>query len=181
MPKIVVFDTETTGLPVKAPELDIAQPWPIQLGVVVFEDFQMTETLNTLACPPEGAVWSPHAIRTHGLSEELIRREGKPMADVLRSFYQMTVDADIIAAYNLPFDDRIISTTARRLGINHRCAPKALRVCIMKQFEDRYNHRPRLTSAYTQCFKQPMQAAHDAFADALAASEIMMHILSNPA
>ena len=172
--KIVVFDTETTGLPdSNLDELHWDQPWVIQLGAVVLEDWDIVERLNTIIRVPDMVLFQPEAVSLHGISPEVCLNQGKPIEQVLDTFAHMCKGADIISTYNFMFDSRIMRTCNTRLGRTKPLwSPDTYEHCIMLQAQDYFMERCTLKQCYRRFFKKPLQDAHDAFADTIAATEI---------
>lgn len=172
--KIVVFDTETTGLfDPDLPEDHMDQPWPVQLGVCVLQDFEITETLNTLIIPPEGVPFNESAVNLHGISPEVVLELGRPISDVFYSFSQLCRGAEIICTYNFAFDSRIMLTSARRIGFERPLwSPETYEHCIMVQAQEYFRDRLPLKRVYQRLFNRQLTDAHDAFADTVAATEV---------
>lgn len=176
--KFVVFDTETTGLPVRAADDAPEQPWPVQFGAVVYEDFQLVKSINVLVRPPQSAVFNPSAVKVHGITRELVDHKGRFIDDVLDEFGELISGQDVIAAYNLPFDERIMRTAALRRGKPWDIPAPTMRVCVMRQAEQHFGYRQKLGQVYAKLLGKPLQDAHDAYVDSLAAAEVFMHILA---
>jgi DNA polymerase-3 subunit alpha len=181
--KVLCFDTETTGLPISGVDpLDITQPWPCQLGAVLLENFEIVHSMNTLVRLPKAATFDPGAVNVHGITPALCRAEGKDIREVLNEFRDMAESADLITAYNLAFDDRIMHTTALRVDegeyTDRPVIPKsAQKMCIMKKVEQQLKRPIRLSGAYYVYLRKKIEDAHDAFADTLAAAEILKAIV----
>lgn len=175
--KLAVFDTETTDLPQAGDELGEHQPWPVSIAAVMFDDFKIISKLNILVRPPEGAFWHPRAVETHGITPELVAHEGHDMTVGMLALRAFLRDAEIVAAYNMPFDERIISSSSRRVGpqefLERPVIPdSADKVCIMEAAAYELHGRVKLKQAYRILVGRELQDAHDAFADALAAAEV---------
>lgn len=178
--KILVFDTETTGLPLKGDQNAFEQPWVIQLGAVLLDlrEDKCLGTINTLVVPPEGVKFHEGAVRVHGLSEELVRSEGRPMVDVMLELRDMRRQANIVSAYNLAFDERLVRTSSERshedfvndpvLGT----AEDTFHHCIMNQATVYFKGRRKLEQVYRDLKGVGIEDAHDAMADTLAAAEV---------
>lgn len=183
--KVLIVDTETTGLPKKGDQYAFEQPWVIQLGAVLFDlqSDRFEETINTLVVPPEGAIFEPGAVKTHGFSEEVVRANGRPMEEVYSELREMRKKATIVAAYNLDFDERLVRTSSIRahpdfandlvLGtpeeVHHHC--------VMKQAMAVFRKRERLGVVYKRLKGETLEGAHDALADAVAAGVIFKEML----
>lgn len=182
--KTLVIDTETTGLFTKANELDVEQPWPVQLAVIVLDDqLQVTAQVNALIIPPEGAVWTEKAMQMHGINPAVVAANGRPAAEVLGELRDLAADADCIAAYNLPYDERVVRTSGMRLGLGPifpQPSETVEHLCIMEWASWKLGARYRLAQAYKQLTGKRIENAHDAFADTLAAVEVLQHIYADP-
>lgn len=183
--KILVVDTETTGLPKKGDEYAFEQPWVIQLGAVLFDlqSDRFEETINTLVVPPEGVFFEPKAVETHGFSEEVVRASGRPMEEVYSELREMRKKATIVAAYNLDFDERLVRTSSIRahpefaedMVLGH---PEEVRHhCIMKQAMAVFRRREKLEMVYKRLKGHKLEDAHDALADAIAAAVVFKEML----
>lgn len=173
--RIVVFDTETTGLPVSGSDMLMEQPWAVQLAAVVLNDtLEIVETLNTLVIPPPGAVWSTKAQQMHGITLEAVNANGRHTKDVLESFREMLADANMWAAYNLPYDERVIRTSAKRIGLSDIVPETCESWCIMKwaSMSEFQGGKRRLEQTYRHLTGKQIADAHDAMADTLAAVEV---------
>lgn len=171
---ILVFDTETTGLWHKGDELDVTQPWPVQIGAVLLSsELILIGQLDILVKVPPGAVFDEHAVAIHGLTPELIEAEGMDMETGYAQFRELSRQASMIAAYNLPYDFRIMRTSAERLGMAPFFTPEQHKMCIMEQVQRDMERRVKLRVAYRKYTGLEIADAHDAFADTLAAAEVL--------
>jgi len=182
--KVLVFDTETTGLPVQGEDpLSIVQPWPVQLGVVMLGDnFEIIKTVNTLVKVPRGAPFHEKAVEVHGITPALCQAEGRPIKEVLAEFRELCEEADLITAYNLAFDEKVMRQTSMRIDPeDYSQRPifpdNTQTMCIMKRAEVMLNRPVRLSGAYYTFLRKKIEDAHDAFADTLAAAEVLKAML----
>lgn len=181
--RIVIFDTETTGLfDQDLPELHLDQPWILQLGAVVLgEDWEIIESLNTVVIPAADCLFQQSAIELHGLTPEVVLQHGKPTIDVLKTFRTMCEGASIIASYNLAFDKRVINTTALRTDTteftkNPLWSPDTFEHCVMMQAQEWFGQRVKLNQCYKRLYDAVLENAHDAFADTIAATECFRYM-----
>ena len=182
--KTIVFDTETTGLWHDGDELAVTQPWPVQISAVILTDeFQIESEFNELAIPPSGADWTEKAMEITGITPDVVKANGRPMADVLRDFQLFAAGVEVVAAYNLPFDYRIVRTSGERMGMSELLPPASKDVehlCVMEWASYKMGVRVQLWHAYRQITGKLIENAHDAMADTLAAVEILQHLYVNP-
>lgn len=114
--KILVFDTETTGLPVKnennkEPSIYDFDKWPyiIQISCILY-DFSTNETIiknnyikidNSIAIPNE-------SFEKHKLTHEFLNKNGINIIPALREFNELLKISDIIVGHNISFDKRMV-------------------------------------------------------------------------
>jgi DNA polymerase-3 subunit alpha len=184
--KTIVFDTETTGLPAKSPtpEDSVLQPWPVQISAVALDDqLQIVGEFNELAIPPDGCDWQVRAMEITGITWDTVRANGRPVKEVLWDFVNFCKDTDVYAAYNFPFDYRVIRQTGLRLGYPLAIpAPSDTleHLCLMEWATLTLGARYQLGQAYKRITGKRIENAHDAMADTLAAVEIMRALYVAP-
>jgi DNA polymerase III epsilon subunit-like protein len=194
--KVLVFDTETTGLPKNRPVEHPEQPWVIQLGAVFFDlaGDKFEHTMNTLVIPPDHAEIDPEkfagAEKVHGISLDMIYANGRSSQSVYRELRDLASEADIIAAYNFDFDEKLIRFSSYRTSPTFIHSPvlgrptEVAHHCIMHQTKDYYQSPKwlKLNEAYQRITGEPITDAHDALADAVAAAivfkELTMKIMT---
>lgn len=184
--KVLVVDTETTGLPRKGDIFSPEQPWVVQMGAVLMDlsEDGYSYTMNTLVNPPEDAYFDPKAMAVNGLSEEQIRAEGRDIVEVMAELREVRRKADVVSAYNLDFDERIIRSSSGRAhpdfrtdlvlgrhdeGVSH--------ICIMKQSMTALGARYKLEQVHKRVTGELLLNAHDALADTEAAARVMKELL----
>jgi DNA polymerase III epsilon subunit-like protein len=188
--KVLVFDTETTGLPKNRPVEHPEQPWVIQLGAVFFDlaSDRFEHTINTLVIPPDNAEIDREkfagAERVHGISLDMIYANGRSSQSVYRELRDLASEADIIAAYNLDFDEKLIKFSSYRthpsfiLNPVLRTPTEVSHHCIMNQTKDYYKSPKwlKLNDVYQRITGDQIVDAHDALADAVAAAVVFKEI-----
>lgn len=101
--RIMVFDTETTGL--KDPKNYI-----LQLCFVIY-DVQKKETIRTynsyIKIPPNVEI-SEEVTKIHGITREMCDEKGVPIEKALLEFTREYLSADIVVAHNFDFDKYFI-------------------------------------------------------------------------
>lgn len=175
--RIIVFDTETTGLFNSGDEHDFSQPWPVQLGAVIMDGgLNIVQEVNTLIKVPEGVPFHPKAIETHKITPELCANEGRPIEEVIEEFTEILNGCALVAAYNLPYDFRVMRTTGHRIGANRPVFHDNItQLCLMQQVQRVFGRKIKLGKAYEHFLGKEIQDAHDAFADTIAAAELLRH------
>ena len=177
----LLFDTETSGLPISAPPGHPNQPRLLQLGAVVLDnDYRVRAELNMMVKWPAPVDIHPLALKAHGISYELTQQFGQAPAVVAEAFEQMVAQTQFQAAFNSAFDFQIInifSAQAARpkaaLAQTPFCPMKALTPVM--QLPGKYPGQykwPSLQQAHVHCTGREFDGAHDAMADVRALVEI---------
>lgn len=183
--RILVFDTETTGLPQgKNPSIYDTDKWPhvIQLSWIVYDtvasDYtELEDTLVRTPVPP-----SADSERIHGITYSMAKRTGVPIRDALTSFDIALRSSDIIVGHNVSFDKRMLIVESIRLGMRLSFSTEYGRkpeFCTMKNYVrfcaieavgekgDKYLKYPRLSELYRKLFNEDATNAHNAMADVI--------------
>lgn len=97
--RIVVFDTETTGVAYSRDRI-------IEIGAVSLENGTETGSMDLLIRLPEGRRLDPFIINLTGITEERLKTEGVGDQEAARAFAALLEGAErpLIAAYNAQFD-----------------------------------------------------------------------------
>lgn len=188
MTKILVFDTETTGLP-KYRNSSIYKPedWPhvVQLSFLLYDAAQ-NEVLDSgdyVIRIPDGVTIEAGAINVHGITLNKCREIGVPMLDALNHFNHSGVQADVFVAHNIIFDKRLLTVESKRLGIKHPFGEKGSwkpDFCTMKESinlckiitknarsGETYFKYPKLSELHNHLFGYVPEGLHDSMSDIL--------------
>lgn len=187
--KVVVFDTETTGL-IKFNEPDGTpdQPDIVQLACILGE-IQNREWLE-ISCTnlllKDQKKSEERALETHKKTPEMLSKFGVPRRLAISVFHHLISDADMIVAHNIKFDIRMIINAYIRESVRFPelprrfCTMEALTdVCKIPQKNGRPGYKwPSLMEAYTMLINpNGFEGAHDALADVRACAELMQYCL----
>ena len=180
--KILVFDTETTGLPPKNTPLTLADAWPyiVQLSYVVYDTDGSSILLlqdNIVKCPVSIPVESA---RIHGITDTIAQTKGSDLAELMPRFLKAVAEnADLIIAHNLSFDRDMVIVECDRLGINCDSFLKTPMHCTMKsninlcalarttKTGTSYFKFPTLAELHYHLFRVRPDGMHNAKADVL--------------
>ena len=114
---IIVFDTETTGLPNwKSLELN-NQPYIVQFSYIVYNISTQTidKVVDEIIKIPEHIVISDYCINLHKIDQTISQTKGKDIESVLREFYEELLKCDLCVAHNIKFDSFMIRTELKRI------------------------------------------------------------------
>lgn len=129
--RILIYDTETTGLPEKGAGHHEYDKWPhiVQLSFLVYNltDAQYVDKipLSTLTpiimsdsiIKPEGYTISKDVSQIHGITQEFAEKVGVSIKDCLLYFLSQIEQADVIVAHNSSFDKNTIHAEMFRCGL----------------------------------------------------------------
>lgn len=159
---VVIFDVETTGLSTSEDEV-------IDIGAVKLVSGRLADQYDALLRPtrPLG-----ESAAVHGISEETLHREGRDPAEILREFARFAEGA-VLVGHNVGFDLAMVRSHAARLGID----------LPMPRWYDTLDLSRRLLhlerhDLATVCdhLATKCRPSHRALADALATTNVLLHL-----
>ena len=189
MTKVLVFDTETTGLPkfiyVNGHKKRI-MPYIVQMSWILY-DVVKNKVLSAhdhIVRLPNGIEIPEESIQFHKITQEMMDAHGERVNDVLMDFVDDVKLANYIVAHNLSFDKEMVECEFSRNGmINRFDVMKASLVyyCTMKESTELCNIQvpdtvlggmrikyPRLEELHTYLFKNcELSNLHNSFNDVL--------------
>ncbi len=192
---IIFWDTETTGIPRwDLPADDPSQPRIVELAAILCDD-QTAGVIGKYAeiVKPDGWTIPEGAAKVHGITTERAIAEGRPIAEVLDAFDALLARAQLLAAFNLRFDDKLLRGARRRLGRPDGfgtipvfcCMRGATPLCKLERTAkmkkagfDKYK-TPNLGEAVKILLGRDHVGAHGAMADALATKDIYFACRNN--
>lgn len=190
MPKILVFDTETTGLPAsRSSTIYKTHEWPyvVQLSFVyIHYDISCNNLLDYgdyVIKIPESVTIQPKAQEVHGISYDITQSKGVPLNTALNHFDKWLLECDLVVGHNVPFDKRMIMVECIRnnrkqlFTINNK---RKEEFCTMKESKtlckidavnrttgEHYFKYPKLLELHEHLFKYAPTGLHDSLADVL--------------
>lgn len=174
--KILVFDTESTGLPVEEKDpFHYPEYWPrlVQIAWILSDDETVIEEYSSVIIP-DGFSIPGSATAIHGITTDQAKAEGAPLADILARFSAALDQTEVLVGHNVGFDRSVITAEFARAKQN---APilKLPTHCTMKSTTDicklpskvkgRGFKWPTLTELHMHLFAEPFAESHDALAD----------------
>ena len=167
--RVAVFDLETTGVDVTGDRVVTAH-----VGVLDAKGREIASR-DWLAYPgidiPDGAT------AVHGITTEHARAHGRPAIEVisqvtaaLRSLLSQGVP---VVAYNASYDFSLLAHEARRHGLDPLVDPSpVIDPMVIDKAYDRYRRGKRTLEVVAAHYAVPLEGAHDASADAVAAGRV---------
>ena len=169
--RVGVFDLETTGI-------DVTQDRIVTAHVGVLDrhgrEIAARDWLADPGIPiPDGAA------AVHGVSTEHARAHGRParevIAEVTEALAMLFSQGMPIVAYNASYDFSLLTYEARRHGLPELTAPQPIiDPLVIDKAHDRFRRGKRTLSVVAEHYAVPLDAAHEASADAVAAGRVAL-------
>ena len=188
--KVLVFDTETTGV-----EKDAKI---VQIAATLSDEHGQTRKSINLIIRPDGYTIPEESSNVHGITTEVAEKFGVPASFALTVFFELYKMADIVVGHNVRFDfDKLANysndpTTAFKDDKPKYDTMEAYRdICkipltaAQQKFKNSGHpnaanigdyKNPRLEEAYEFVFQEKMSNAHDAFWDVDATRQLFFWI-----
>ena len=179
--RILVFDTETTGLPRdwKAKLTDTSN-WPrvVQLGMILQEPNGRIQTWQELIKPENGVSFPipSGASDVHGYTDEMCVERGVSLTEALDAFEFWMSGCDVLVAHNMSFDRPVVGCEFIRQNRKPVTNPTMQRICtkdattiyceLPNQYSwgDKYKW-PTLQELHMRLFDKGFDGAHEALTD----------------
>jgi DNA polymerase-3 subunit epsilon len=173
--KLLVFDTETSGLPkTKQINLETLSLWPniVQLSGVVFD----TETLKLIEYDYiiSATTISEESITIHGITQSINKERGYKFRCIYDIFEICLSTCDIVIGHNIDFDINMIQVECMRRNIVFPiskpiyCTMKSTtQMCKIPSPHGFGNKWPKLEELHQYLFNESASNLHDAIIDVI--------------
>jgi len=198
--RVLLFDTETTGLPKdrRLPAISRSGNWPdiVSLSWAVFEDQRLVSAQSRIISPSDWEIPS-ESTRIHGISDACASRNGVSLESVIQDFREDVWGAEVVVAHNLAFDQNVIDSAwywriCPAEGLTHRppfgwptmqvcTAEVGTDICKIAFPDNPHRYRfPKLQELYACLLKKPCPyPAHSSLFDTLALADIFFALPSS--
>ena len=186
--KLIVFDTETTGIPSSKAELS-AQPWIIQFASITYEyDFISRELkevsrIDQLIKPDVEVTYETTEFT--GISNQMLENAPR-FSEVVDKILEAFNQSDVAVAHNLDFDQKMMEIELARIERPTKFLPEKI-FDTMKQTRDLCRlpgrigsgsyKNPRLSELHTFLFSHGFDNAHNAIYDVMATGKCLGELL----
>jgi hypothetical protein len=118
--RVLVFDTETTGLPSsKFISPDTLNLWPyiVQFSYIIYDSDknEIVETSDTIVKMKEGVNIPEESSKLHKITNELSQKKGIEIQFILNNFFNNLKNIDLLVGHNVLFDINMIKVELLRL------------------------------------------------------------------
>ena len=185
--RVLVFDTETTGLPKKRyAKISDSENWPhiIQLSYVVFDSETDTLTVegDHIIKLSDDIEIPESSVKIHGITREISKTQGISITRAIGYFMVAYANSDVVVAHNTQFDKDMINAECYRnkIKLGFQIKPVMSFMDTMKMGKDicniRMQHKltgeiyvkpPKLTELYQKLFDVDAKNLHNSFIDVL--------------
>jgi len=122
---ILIFDTETTGLPrTKIISQDTLKSWPkiVQFSFIIFDtDENITiETKDFIIRLEDGIIIPEESSLIHGITDEISREKGVSVETVLNQFFYWIRRVDFLVGHNIQFDINMLTVELLEIIYNKK-------------------------------------------------------------
>ena len=185
--KLLIFDTETTGLPKSRKSFEEGPDnWPhiVSISWVVYDAKQnRVEKQRRYLIRPMGWDIPEVVVKIHGIDAEKATVQGHPLKDVMTEFISEPVD--VLVAHNMEFDYNVVCSAIKYdLNMDFKgfsqtkyCTMELSRdICKLKTLFGKPK-APKLSELYEYVFnRQPVaNNLHDSLYDTLILTEIIQY------
>ena len=131
--RVLVFDTETTGLPqTKILNPDTLHQWPtiVQFSYIIYDLSlnDIVESKDYVIKVPEIILISEESSKIHGITNEISSKKGILVDEVLNEFFYYLRDVDWIIGHNVSFDINMIKVELLRIIYNKKLTTQQLKM-----------------------------------------------------
>ena len=193
--KVLVFDTETTGLPPKTKSMKIEDLdyWPhvVQFSYIVYdtESHSIIKIKDSIIKIP--IVMCQEVIDIHGITNEMSQESTCYIENVLEEFCYYFEDVECVVAHNLSFDLNMIKIQLMRLTVRENDAEvfksilksinstkqnvyctmaNSTKLCnlkVLSKFGNYYTKFPKLSELHFELFGVVPQNLHNSMNDVI--------------
>ncbi len=170
---MIIFDTETSGLPLHPSAPLSKQPKIIELGLMLLDPKTGAEldSYNQLIDPGEPI--SAEITKITGITQADV--DGQPrFKDVVDDIARFFVRATTVVAHNLPFDKSLLMYDLARCGRSSSLWWPKKEMCTVSLYTPEWGRMPKLTELYAAKIGKPLEQSHRALDDCRALVEIIL-------
>lgn len=187
-PVYLIFDTETTGLPItwKAPVTNLDN-WPrlVQIAWLQYDVSGQLISDHNYIIKPKGFTIPSDAEKIHGISTKRADEEGVELKNVLEEFSRAIDQSSYLIAHNISFDENVVGAEFIREDIKSRLF-KTPGLCTKElstdycQMPGNYgNYKwPSLSELYVKLFNESFKDSHRAQVDVEACARCFFELVN---
>ena len=161
---MIIFDTETTGLPKPMAVGLEFQPKIIEFAAIKIDDetLEEVEIIEFLANPDQ--VLDKFIINFTGITNEAISK-AQPFKFYYSQLFEFFKGEKTIIAHNLSFDLSLLNFELQRLEKSNDFPIPLNKICTVNQTYNLFQYRLSMAKLYEYLFGEPIKEAHRALID----------------
>ena len=168
---IIVFDTETTGLPLHPNAPLEKQPKIIELGAALVDaEGKVVDTLSQLLHPGEDV--TEEITKITGITNDQLKDQPK-FTEALPQLREFFGRSFAVFAHNLPFDKKLLMFDLQRVACEDFPWPEH-EYCTIGLHRSIWGRNMKLTELYERTMNKPLAQTHRALDDVQALVEIIV-------
>lgn len=178
--KVLVFDTETSGLPLErngSIYQTVKWPYIVQLSYMIYdsETNLLLGLENDYIDIPNDVIMDPESVKIHNITSEQLRN-GINIVQALEKFNSHAEKVDLLVAHNVSFDKRMLMVEGIRNNIKVNltdtyCTMRnSINLCKIETTSKSggiYFKYPKLSELYMKLFDIVPKNTHNALVDIL--------------
>lgn len=180
----LVFDTETTGIPIHPNARMENQPRNIEWGgALVNSKGEILEEFGTLINPEviptnvdkrSNLIDKAKIFKISGIDTDILKDYPtfKDVAPQIRPFFEK---ADQLIAHNLPFDKAMMELDLKRCGLEEDWPWPKIQTCTVQEHKEEWGRFPKLLELFEHYTGTPLAQTHRALDDVKALVEVCRH------
>lgn len=184
----IIFDTETTGLPINfnAPVSD-SNNWPrmVQLAWQIHDINGNLLEVKNFIIKPENYEIPYDVVKVHGITTERAEKQGVELIIVLEEFAKSAIECKFLVGHNVSFDNNIIGAEFYRKGITNPLSEMpsldtkdlSTNFCALPGGRGGKFKWPKLEELHKKLFGNVFDAAHNAAADVEATARCFLELV----
>ena len=118
--KVLIFDTETTGLPLtRIINPDTLRLWPhiVQLSYIMYDDStnDIVVMEDNIIKTASDVVISEESSAIHGITRDISQTRGVNLDNVFNGFFDALKNVDVLVGHNISFDINVVEVELLRM------------------------------------------------------------------
>ena len=182
--KVIVFDTETTGLPKTNQKPNKwnthLYPYIVQFSWFIF-DINLKKVIKTcdyIIKIPDDIEIPIESTEVHGITKEMSQNQGIDINIALKEFTKDLLDSNYLVAHNIRFDKKMVSIEylrndlidwiARHRKIEYCTLANSIEICQIYKInkkKEKYLKWPKLMETHHKLFKTIPNNLHNSLID----------------
>lgn len=161
---MIVFDTETTGLPVAMNMPLDRQPHIIEFAAIKLDDDTLEEKdrIEFLCKPPISI--PPIITNITGITDDKLKDE-KPFSAYMKPLVNFFIGEKVLIAHNIDFDRKLLMFELSRMGMMTNFPWPPIHICTVEKTTFIKGHRLKLGELYEIATGNKIKDAHRAMND----------------